>query len=105
MADEKGPDSFPEHVSKFLDGPVDYSALTQVIGPLRSAVGVLTSVTLDMLLAMKAMPLEGEAKERADSAWNKFREVFDALEQIDSRTGRIYDGRYPWNVSGDPTDE
>jgi hypothetical protein len=105
MTDEKRPDSLPEHVSKFLDGPVDYSALTQVVGPLRSALGVLTSVTLDLLLTMKAMPLEGEAKERADSAWDKFREVFDALEQIDSRIDRIHEGRYPWNVSGDLKDE
>ncbi|MEL4167291.1 hypothetical protein [Pseudomonas sp. ZS001] len=88
-------------VSKFLDGNVSYLALSQMTSPLRDVDIVLTSVLIDTLIALRSLSLEGETKERVDSAWKKLNEVFLPMDLLEERTARIFSARHPWDKSGD----
>lgn len=103
IMDEQVPPDEPmdPEVSKFLDGNVSYLALSHMTTPLRDVDIILTSALIDTLIALRSLPLEGESKERIDSAWKKLDEVFPPMDLLEERTSRIFNGRHPWDGSGD----
>lgn len=106
MEDEEAqPKDLSPEVSAFLDEKVSYLALTQMTGPLRSTDTILTSVLIDTLIALRSLPLEGEAKDRAESAWTKLEKIFEQMDMLTTRSGRIFNGNHPWDSSGDAKDE
>lgn len=100
----KRTDLTPEE-SKFLDTSVSYLGLTQFTGPLRDTDIVLTSVLIDVIIAIRRMDPQGESKERIDSAWDKLREVFTHMDILEKRADRVLSARQPWDESGDQDNE
>ncbi|MFI7857372.1 hypothetical protein ACIF8Z_10250 [Pseudomonas promysalinigenes] len=105
--DEQNPTDQPlrPEVSEFLNKNVSYLALAQMTTPAREIDIVIVSALIDTLVALREIALEGEGRQRVESAWSKLAEVFPHMENLEKRTARIFDGRYPWDTEGDARDE